>query len=169
MRIIVSDTSCIIDLGKSSLVRAVLQLPYTFVMPDVLFDDELLNFGPIRKDELRALGFQVVELDPQGTSRAFEHFAQHQALAIHDCFALALAEQTADCVLLTSDSALRRIASERGIEVHGILWTIDELERVGLATVRRLYDALRLLEQDSLVFLPKDELRQRIHRLQRGI
>jgi predicted nucleic acid-binding protein len=85
------------------------------------------------------------------------------------CFALALAEQTADCILLTSDSALRRIASERGIEVHGVLWTIDELERAGLATVRQLYDALRLLEQDSLVFLPKDELRQRIHRFQRGI
>jgi len=44
MRIIVSDSSCIIDLGKSSLIRAVLQLPYTFVMPDVLFEDELLNF-----------------------------------------------------------------------------------------------------------------------------
>ena len=42
MRIIVSDSSCIIDLGKSSLIRAVLQLPYTFVMPDVLFEDELL-------------------------------------------------------------------------------------------------------------------------------
>jgi predicted nucleic acid-binding protein len=169
MRIIVSDTSCIIDLGKSSLMRAVLQLPYTFVMPDVLFDDELLNFGPIGKDELRALGFQVVELDPQGTSRAFEHFAQQQALAIPDCFALALAEQTADCILLTSDRALRRFASEKGIEVHGVLWTIDELARTGLATVRQLYDALRLLEQDSLVFLPKDELRQRIHRLQRCI
>lgn len=90
MRIIVSDTSCIIDLGKSRLVRAVLQLPSTFVMPDVLFEDELLNFGPVGKEELRALGFQVVELDPQGTSRTFEHFAQHQALAIHDCFALAL-------------------------------------------------------------------------------
>ena len=63
MRIIVSDSSCIIDLGKSSLIRAVLQLPYTFVMPDVLFDDELLNFGPVGKEELRALGLQVVELD----------------------------------------------------------------------------------------------------------
>jgi predicted nucleic acid-binding protein len=169
MRVIVSDSSCVIDLGKSSLVRAVLQLPYTFVMPDVLFEDELLSFGPVGKEELRALGLQVVELDPQGTSRAFEHFAQHQALAVHDCFALALAEQTANCILLTGDSALRRIASGIGIEVHGVLWTIDELERASLATARQLYDALCLLEQDSLVFLPKDELRQRIRRFQRLI
>jgi len=169
MRVIVSDSSCVIDLGKSGLVRAVLQLPYIFVMPDVLFEDELLSFGPVGKEELRALGLQVVELDPQGTSRAFEHFAQHQALAVHDCFALALAEQTANCILLTGDSALRRIASGIGIEVHGVLWTIDELERASLATARQLYDALCLLEQDSLVFLPKDELRQRIRRFQRFI
>jgi predicted nucleic acid-binding protein len=167
MRVIVSDSSCIIDLGKSSLVRAVLQLPYIFVIPDVLFHDELLTFGPVGKEQLLALGLQVVELDPHGTSRAFEHFAQHQALAVHDCFALALAEQTEDCILLTGDSALRRIASGIGIEVHGVLWTIDELERASLATARQLYDALCLLEQDSLVFLPKDELRQRKHRFQR--
>lgn len=170
MRVIVSDSSCIIDLGKSSLVRAALQLSYTFAMPDVLFDNELLSFGPVGKEELRALGLQVVELNSHGTSRAFEHFAQYQALAVHDCFALALAEQTEDCILLTGDSALRRIASGRGIEAHGVLWMVDELERTNLATARQLYDgALRLIEQDSLVFLPKDELRQRIRRFQRFI
>ena len=105
----------------------------------------------------------------EGTRRAFEHFAQHQALAVHDCFALALAEQTEDCILLTGDSALRRIASGIGIEVHGILWTIDELERTSLAPARQLYDALSLLEQDNLVFLPKDEIRQRLRRLRRSM
>jgi hypothetical protein len=44
-------------------------------MPNVLFADKLLHFGPVSKDDLRALGLQVVELDPQGTSRAFEHVA----------------------------------------------------------------------------------------------
>jgi predicted nucleic acid-binding protein len=169
MRIIVSDSSCIIDLGKSSLIRAVLRLPYTFVMPDVLFEDELLDFGPVGKNELRALGFQVVELDPQGTSRAFEHAARYRRLAVNDCFALALAEQTADCILLTGDGFLRRIATAMGIEVHGVLWAIDELERASLATARQLYDALSLFEQDSLVFLPKDEIRQRLRRLRRFI
>jgi hypothetical protein len=169
MRIIVSDSSCIIDLGKGSLIRAVLQLPYTFVMPDVLFDDELLNFGPVGKDELRVLGFQVVELDPQGTRRAFEHAARYRMLAANDCFALALAEQTTDSILLTGDGFLRKISAEMGIEVHGVLWAIDELERTSLVTARQLYDALNLFEQDSLVFLPKDEIRQRLRRLRRFI
>jgi predicted nucleic acid-binding protein len=166
MRIIVSDTSCIIDLGKGNMVRAVLQLPYTFVMPDVLFEDELLTFGSITKAELRALGLQVVELDARGTSRAFEHFARHQPLTVHDCFALALAEQVDNCILMTGDGLLRRIARGMRIEVHGVLWAIDELERTGLATPRQLYEALRLFEQDSLVFLPPSEVRKRIRRLQ---
>src|SRR6267142_1254086 len=110
MRIIVSDTSCIIDLGKGSLLGAVLTLPYTFVMPDVLFADELIDFGPIARPELLALGFRVVELDGEGTRRASEYFAQYRRLSLYDCFALALAAQTADCILLTGDGTLRQIA-----------------------------------------------------------
>ena len=66
MRVIVSDSSCIIDLGKSSLVRAVLQLPYTFVMPDVLFDDELLSFGPVGKRSSVRSAFRSSSLIPMG-------------------------------------------------------------------------------------------------------
>ena len=132
MRIIISDTSCFIDLGKGRLVKTVLKLPYAFVMPDVLFDDELLHFGSVAKDDLCALGLQVVDLDAHGTRRAMEYFAQHKALTVNDSFALALAEQTEDCILLTGDSVLRKIAGGMGIEVHGVLWIIDELERPAL-------------------------------------
>src|SRR5207247_354597 len=116
MRIILSDTSCFIDLGKGRLVRTVLKLPYVFVLPDVLFNDELLNFGVVPKDDLCRLGLHVVELDAYGTRRAMEHFARHLALTVNDSFALALAEQTEDCILLTGDSDLRKIAAGIGIE-----------------------------------------------------
>ena len=36
MPIVVSDTCCMIDLRKVGLLEALLQLPYTFVMPDIL-------------------------------------------------------------------------------------------------------------------------------------
>ena len=42
MRIIVSDTSCMIDLRKAALLGAILALPYTLVMPDTLFEEEWL-------------------------------------------------------------------------------------------------------------------------------
>jgi len=138
-------------------------------MPDVLFHDELLNFGLVTRDELRTLGLQVVEIDPQGTKRALEHFARHRALTVNDCFALALAEQKKDCILLTGDGSLRKIAAGMGIDVHGVLWVIDELEKSHLATARQLYDALCLFEEDDLVFLPKEAIQHRIRRLRRFI
>lgn len=45
MRSIVSDTSCMIDLGKAALLEAILALPYRFLMPDVLFENEWLDLS----------------------------------------------------------------------------------------------------------------------------
>jgi len=45
MRIIASDTFCLIDLQRGKLLAAFLTLPYEFVLPDVIFDDELLSFS----------------------------------------------------------------------------------------------------------------------------
>lgn len=166
MRIIVSDTSCIIDLGKGRLIRAMLRLPYSFVMPDVLFENELIDFGPVKRDELRRLGLHVIELDGAGTERALAHFTEHQrSLTARDCFALALAEQTENCILLTGDGPRRRIAEGMGIEVHGVLWIVDQLEQHRLASIKELVDALRRFEEDALVFLPQSEVRRRLRRL----
>jgi predicted nucleic acid-binding protein len=167
MRIIISDTSCIIDLGKGRLMRAVLSLPYSFVMPDVLFENELLTLSPVERRELLTLGLQVVELDGEGTARALAHFARYRRLTGPDCFALALAEQTQNCILLTGDEWLRRVAAGMGIEVHGVLWALDQLEHHQLATIEALVAALTLFQEDPLVFLPQDEVHQRLRRLRR--
>jgi hypothetical protein len=43
MRLIVRDTSCLIDLRKASLLEALIRLPYEISIPDVLFE-ELVRF-----------------------------------------------------------------------------------------------------------------------------
>ncbi len=53
MRIVVSDTSCMIDLMKAALLDAVLSLPHTFVMPNTLFEDEWLSLSAKDKKLLR--------------------------------------------------------------------------------------------------------------------
>ncbi|MFO7904447.1 MAG: hypothetical protein ACQESR_10210 [Planctomycetota bacterium] len=53
MRIIVSDTSCLIDLQRGELIEVFLGLPHEFVLPDVLFDNELLSFSRKEKVLLR--------------------------------------------------------------------------------------------------------------------
>ena len=52
MRIVVSDTSCMIDLRKGGLLEAMLQLPYSFVMPDTLFENEWLGLSEGEKRTL---------------------------------------------------------------------------------------------------------------------
>lgn len=165
MRIVVSDTSCMIDLRKAALLEELLRLPFTFVMPNTLFDDEWLSLEAAEKAKLRELGLEVHDLRPELVERAVQVFNQHRRLKLNDCFALVLAEDVDDGVLLTGDGLLRRVAEEREVEARGVLWVTDELEARNLLPVDRLLGALRILQEDELVFLPEDELARRIRRL----
>ena len=156
-----------IHLEKAALLHAVLKLPYTFVMPDALFEDEWLGLAESDKKVLCDNGLEVRELPGAAVIRAAAHFNRHKRLTLNDCFALALAQDIDDSILLTGDSALRTVAERNEIEVHGVLWVTDELESHGIASPRKLYDALRLLHDDPLVFLPDDEVLRRIKHLAR--
>jgi predicted nucleic acid-binding protein len=154
-----------IDLRKAALLEPLLELPYTVVMPNTLFDDEWLCLTADEKAALCGRGLEVRELPGPSVTRAAAYFNQHRRLKLNDCFALTLAEDIKGSLLLTGDGLLRRIAESNGIEVRGVLWVIDELEAHGIVPRRRLYDALRLLHEDNLVFLPESELLRRIRRL----
>ena len=52
MRIVVSDSSCLIDLRKASLLDTFLRLPYEFLIPNTLFEEELLKFTAAQKKAL---------------------------------------------------------------------------------------------------------------------
>ena len=107
MRIVVSDTSCMIDLRKVGLLEPLLRLPYSFVMPDTLFEDEWLCLSQAEKQALCDLGLDVRTLPGRLVERASRYFNQHTRLTLNDCFALVLAEEIEDCILLTGDSPLR--------------------------------------------------------------
>lgn len=169
MRRVVSDTSCMIDLRKGGLLEAVLRLPYSFVMPDTLFENEWLGLSEDEKRALLNLGLEVHTLPGSLVQRAARYFNQYARLALNDCFALVLAEQIEDCILLTGDGLLRRIAEGKGIEVHGVLWVTDEIESQEIVPVQILHNALQLFLEDELVFLPAHETRQRIRRLYRRL
>lgn len=167
MRIVVSDTSCMIDLRKAELLEAVLQLPHTFVMPDILFEDEWLCLSDAEKQSLCDLGLEVRGLPGPLVQRAGRYFNQYSRLTLNDCFALTLAEEIEDCILLTGDGPLRRIAGGNGIEVCGVLWITDEMEAHGVVPIRVLYDALQLFHDDDQVFVPADEVQRRLKRIAR--
>lgn len=165
MRIIVSDSSCLIDLRKASLLEAFLGLPYEIIIPDTLFEEELLKFSATEKKTLLKGGLKVVELPGESVRRAQDLQFNFPPLSIHDCFAFALAEQNPGCILLTADGSLRTIADRHEIEVHGVLWALDEMHKATTATAAEIIQALELFETSPAIFrLPAREVRAFIKR-----
>ena len=157
MRIIVSDSSCLIDLRKAALLGAFLQLPYEILIPNTLFEDELLRFTAEEKALLRR-AMKVMDLPGESVVRAQKVARDLPHLSIHDGFAFALAQDNPGCILLTGDGGLRDLAAHHDMTVHGVLWVIDEIHANSLAQVKDILMALRLFADDVTVRLPQRPL-----------
>ncbi|MYC64765.1 MAG: hypothetical protein F4X12_00335 [Acidobacteriia bacterium] len=168
MRLIVSDSSCLIDLRKASLLEAFLDLPYEVLIPDALFEEELVRFTPAQKDLLLQGGLKVVEVPAESVLRARAIVGDYPQLSIHDAFAFALADSCEDRMLLTGDSGLRALAESYRLEVHGTLWVIDQIHNAGLAPTKVLLAVLRDFTDDPNVRLPRRELAARIRRYKKA-
>lgn len=166
MRIIISDTSCLIDLRKAALLAAFLRLPFEILIPNTLFEDELLSFTADEKRALIKDGLKIVDLPGVQVSRARDVIRARPRLSIHDGFAFALAETHSGCILLTGDSELRSLAESSRIEVHGVFWVCDQLFEGKLSTAEQLHAALSQLAEDPADRLPKRELAGYIRRYQ---
>jgi len=164
MRIVVSDSSCLIDLRKVSLLDALLRLPFEFLIPDTLFEDELLKFTAAQKKALLRGGLKVIDLPGERVLRAQAVIRQAPRLSVNDGFAFALAESQSDCILLTGDGQLRELATRHQMEVHGVLWVIDEIHRNQIETAKTLLAALKAFSTDPTVRLPKREVSASIKR-----
>jgi len=166
MRIIISDTSCLIDLRNAALLASFLRLPFEILIPNTLFEDELLSFTSAEKKSLVKVGLKVIDLPGPQVARARDVVRAQPRLSVHDGFAFALAETHRGCILLTGDAALRVLAERHKIEVHGVLWVCDRLIENELATAELLHEALSKLAADPAVRLPKKELAASIRRFQ---
>jgi len=164
-RVVVNDASCLIDLRKVGLVRAMLRLPYHFTVALPIRENELLDFEPDEWRQLEDAGLEVVDLTSEQVGRAFEHRARYATLSAEDCFSLTLAEDPAGPILLTGDAALRRVAEGLSVEVHGVLWVVDELHRLSVKAPAELCRCLETWRDDPLVRLPKVGLATRIRTL----
>lgn len=164
MRTVVIDTSCMIDLHKVDLLDKSLQLPHHFCVPNLLFEREWLRLSAQEKTALREAGLKVMKLSGENTRRADDHFHGPARLSFNDSSALALAESIEESILLTGDGPLRKAGPENGVEVRGVLWVTDELDRNHIVSPQVLYRALLRFRDDRSVYLPRDELAKRIKR-----
>ena len=162
-----SDTSCMVAFRKAALLDVVLEIPYTFTMPDTLFNDKSLRLTADHKKLLCDRGFEIRILPGSTVIRVSAHFNRHRHLKLNDCFALALAEEIDGSILLTDEDPLRTVAKGNGFETRGVLWVLDELESRRIVSPSKILDALLLFRDDDVAFPTKNEVIRRIKRLEK--
>ena len=99
MKVLVADTSVLIDLDRGSLVEPAFRLPFEFTVPDLLYERELKVHGGA---DLVRLGLRVEELDGNAVAVALGYRRRRPSLSLPDSFALALAKTNA-WTLLSGD------------------------------------------------------------------
>ena len=158
MKVLVSDTSVLIDLERGSLLETGFRLPFEFAVPDLLYQQELKEHGG---DALIELGLNVEELDGEEVALALSYRRRRRSLSLPDCFTIALAKFRA-WTLLSGDGGLRELAAEERITCHGVLWLIDRMFEEGVEEGNKLCNGLRMIAAHPRCRLPKAEIHKRI-------
>lgn len=165
--VVVNDASALIDLKKGSLLHVLGALPYRWIIPVPIREDEVLSFSAQDWQILESSGFEVFDLPPPLVGEAFDLRKTRPKLSANDCFCLVTARSIEDAVLLTGDKTLRTTATEHEVEVHGVLWIITELAKGAHCEVDLLSRALETWRDDPTVRLPEGEITKLMKRLRR--
>ena len=135
MKVLVSDTSILIDLERGGFLDAVFLLLFEFAVPDVLYEQELAGeWG----DQLRNLGLRVEEISAEGLANALKYRANRSVLSLPDSFALALA--------------------------HERNWMLDHLEELQKLPLTLLLEGLEALARHPRCRLPRSDIAVRLER-----
>lgn len=160
--VVVNDASCLIDLKKGQLLHVLLKLPYKFIVPLPIREEELLDFSPQDWRMLEDAGLVTYDLPGEEVAQVLALKREHSRLSANDCFALVTTTGQENGILLTGDNLLRKAAKARAVRVHGVLWVIDELHAAEVCEVELLISALQIWRADETVFLPVGEIDKRL-------
>ena len=159
MKVIVSDTSVLIDLERGSFLESIFSLPFEFVVPDLLFERELKNYNGCALIEF---GLHVIELESAALAIAIEYYRKYRTkLSLPDVFAYVLAKENS-WMLLSGDAALRELAVEENVNCHGVLWLLDQLHEYHVSDQELLYKGLRKIANHPRCRLPQVEIQKRL-------
>lgn len=141
------------------LLRPMFRLDYRFAVPDVLFEVELRQHHP----GLTRLGLRRMELSGESVRyiETLASDARAKGVGRYDLFALALSRQE-NCLLLTGDVLMRKLAEDEGRDVHGTLWLVEQIVNVGLIKSKRARQAYNAMRKAGRR-LPWEEVEQQLH------
>ena len=162
MQVLVSDSSVLIEFLKRDLLDRMFELRFQFAVPDLLFNEELIDLGHYNRQDLVSLGLRVEALDPEGVATAIAYQSRRCALSLVNCFALAHHQ---GYTLLTEDRRMRSFAVEEGIQHHDLLWIIDQMHQAAILTTSQVVTALEAMRADPRSPVPEQELARRLRSL----
>ena len=163
MRVFSCDANILIDLEEGEVLDFLFQLPHRFLVPDILFAEELEE----QHRHLLDLGLGLGELSPESMSDTEELIRRYgESCSRNDCFVLALARQE-QCVLLTGDQDLRNAAEAESTPVRGTIWVIEHLIKHRIITKQRALSAYQAMQKEGRR-LPWDLAYRRLESLQRA-
>lgn len=141
MKLLISDANIFLDVKAGKLIEVMFQLPESFAVPNILYDEELLQRHP----ELPSYGLQVLEIEEPFMREAYRLRGIYTQPSQNDLFALALAKQER-CPLLTGDKKLRVVAESERVTVRGTLWLVDRLvqeKKITITTAEQAYAKMK--------------------------
>jgi hypothetical protein len=160
MRILVSDTSVLIDLERGAFLDSCFNLPFEFAVPDLLYTRELAAFGG---PALVAHGLRIEGLTGDEVIIAQRVRSAHPKLSLPDAFAYALASARG-WMLLTGDGELRALAQAQQVPFFGALWVIDQLFDGRVIEVATIVAGLEAIAAHPRCRLPRTEIQVRLER-----
>jgi len=122
MLLIISDASVLIDIECGELTSAMFSLPWQFAVPDILFSEELSD----RHGHLSQFGLISKTMSGELVAEAYSLRQKYVKTSVNDLLALTLAKNE-KCQLLTGDKALREVAKELSVDVHGTIWLVEQM------------------------------------------
>ena len=164
MKVLVSDSSVLIEFAKRDILDRMFELDFQFAVPDILFHEELIDLGRYSRQDLLNFGLQVEPLEPDGVVLAVSYQQRRTALSLVDSFALALAYRH-EWDLLTEDRVMRDVASSVGITHHGALWVVDNMSDAGILPSAQLITVMEAMKNDPRSPVPRRELVRRLSRM----
>lgn len=161
MKTAVQDANIIFDLFNIDLLDAFFELEIEIFITDFIA-------GEINKSEQKEFinkyistgKIIVLNTTPEEIIELISIRNQTRGLSIADCSILFHATKN-KAFILTGDNTLRKYAESNQIEVHGILWVLDELIKEKQISEKKAYLKLtQLMETNSR--LPRKECEKRL-------
>jgi predicted nucleic acid-binding protein len=140
--IVVSDTSVLIDMENAELTKKVFQLPWKFVVPDIVFEEELsTHHGHLLQE-----GLEQKSMSEASIMQAVILRKHNPKISTNDILALKLAIDQGS-VLLTGDKALKKLAETLHVEVHGSIWLVQEMLKQKIIILAEAQNAFKLMKE----------------------